>query len=130
MQLKNILKLKKGLEELYDKHLPIKLSFSITKNLKIINEYEDFFEKERIKLINYYGQRDDKDNLIVKEDGSVKINNLSKFLEELDELSNSEQKFDITKVSMDIIEKCEDNNYDLLTLKQIDSIEWMIDTEE
>lgn len=130
MRLKNILKLKQGLEDLYNKHLPIKLSFSIAKNLKQINEYQDFYEKERLKLIKHYAEKDEKGEPIIDKDGNVKIKNLSSFLSELDELSNSDQKFEINKVTMDTIEKCEtDKIYDLLTLKEVNAIEWMIDME-
>ncbi|MBN1050314.1 hypothetical protein [Clostridium botulinum] len=69
------------LNNISNKQLPVKCSYSIAKNIEIINSELKIFEKEKMKIINEYTEKD--------ENGENKVlNNRFVFIEDKEEECN------------------------------------------
>jgi len=118
MKLKNIVFTNgfvQSYQKLLDKELPISLSYNIAKSVKDINEKSKLFEELKIKLYKKYG--DEKDGQI-----KIKDNNLLKFQNELDELLNIEEEYNIEKIEFKIDSLIELSAKDILLLEDVISI--------
>lgn len=61
-------------EKIKDSRLPFRTAYKLAKINSLLTLEHNFFQEELIKLINEYGQRDEKGNLVPTEDGvGVKI---------------------------------------------------------
>lgn len=95
------------LSKLTNMELPIKLSYAISKNITKIDRELTAYNKEREKLINKYGEKDEEGNLKTKEDGTINILDIESFNRDLKEILEIETEVDIhvidlEKVNVDI----------------------------
>lgn len=113
----------KTLSILSQKDLPIKISFSIARNIKKIEDELKVYNAEREKLLNKYGEKDEKDKLIVDDKNQIKFKKgkLDEFNKDFLELLTIENEIDIIKFAID---KIEDVN---ISPSSIMSIEYMIE---
>lgn len=96
LQLKVLLNSVNALKTLGDdKSLNVKTKYTIARNIRLIQQELDNFEKARVELIQKYGEKDDKGNTTVLPE---KIN---KFTDEFAELQTVEVDLDIRKVGAD-----------------------------
>ena len=72
------------LGELSNAKLPVKVAYAITKNINKINVELEAYNKEKAKLINKYGERDEKGKLNVNENGIIDIKELLSIENEID----------------------------------------------
>ena len=72
-----------NLVTLQDTILPCQISFAVKKNLLSLETALKPFFQERAALVQRYGAKDDKNELIVKEDGTIDIRNGKEYLKEL-----------------------------------------------
>lgn len=72
-----------NLVTLQDTILPCQISFAVKKNLLSLETALKPFFQERASLVQRYGAKDDKNELIVKEDGTIDIRNGKEYLKEL-----------------------------------------------
>lgn len=95
------------LTKLTNMELPIKLSYAFSKNITKIDRELVAYNKEREKLINKYGEKDEEGNLKTKEDGTINILDIDSFNKDLKEILDIETEVDIhlidlEKVNVDI----------------------------
>ena len=92
-----------ALQTVAKKPLPIKVSYWITKNIdKLTTEYKYFLDAKK-KLIEQYGKRDDKGELVTnKETGEVYLKDVQGFQDALRELLEMEVEVDINPVKIDM----------------------------
>lgn len=95
------------LNKLTNMELPIKLSYAISKNITKINRELVVYNKERQKLIEKYGEKDEESKLKTKEDGTINILDIDSFNKDLKEILDIETEVDIhvidlEKVNVDI----------------------------
>lgn len=95
------------LTKLTNMELPIKLSYAFSKNIIKIDRELVAYNKEREKLINKYGEKDEEGNLKTKEDGTINILDIDSFNKDLKEILEIETEVDIhlidlEKVNVDI----------------------------
>lgn len=95
------------LSKLTNMELPIKLSYAFSKNITKIDRELVAYNKEREKLINKYGEKDEEGNLKTKEDGTINILDIDSFNKDLKEILDIETEVDIhlidlEKVNVDI----------------------------
>lgn len=119
-----------NLMELSNKHLPVKLSYAIGKNIIKFKDEVDLSEKKRIELAERYAKKDDKGTPMV-ENGEYAIETADKeqFKKEVEELLKEEIDVDIRIVSMTAIETVDETRYDALTPAEIVSIDFMMSEE-
>lgn len=106
---------------LREKHLPVRLAYAIKKNMAAVQEAATAYMEEREELIARYAKKDKKGEYLVKD--SYK----DEFEKDMSELLAIETAVKIHTVSIDIVEKCDDDQkYDSLTMEELDVIEFMI----
>ena len=131
-----------GLQQLAAKKLPVKLSYMIAANLKILTEKREDIEKQRIKILTENCLKDEKGKPLLKkietsEDDNDDKNAKYKYtyasddleleaIERCRELFEIEEEIDIKTIPFDDIEKCETEKYDLLNGYEIEAMLFMI----
>lgn len=137
-----------GLQQLAAKKLPVKLSYMIAANLKILTEKREDIEKQRIKILTENCLKDEKGKPLLKkietsEDNKDEIDDNDdknakykytyasddlelEAIERCRELFEIEEEIDIKTIPFDDIEKCETEKYDLLNSYEIEAMLFMI----
>ena len=137
-----------GLQQLAAKKLPVKLSYMIAANLKILTEKRGDIEKQRIKILTENCLKDEKGKPLLKkietsEDNKDEIDDNDdknakykytyasddlelEAIERCRELFEIEGEIDIKTIPFDDIEKCETEKYDLLNGYEIEAMLFMI----
>ena len=130
-QIKNILtfdsiynKIKEASEKT---SISVKTLYKINKLAKVIEEEKDFFQTEMEKIINTYGERDDKNQLVILEGGkSIKIDE-----NRLQECQNKVNELYVLEVELpDITFKLDEFDGCGLTLEDINIISLFIEDDE
>lgn len=117
MKLGNIETLYNTLSSLKEKEMPIRLSYKFTLLLDKIDCDYNFFISEMRKIINKYGLKDDRGELI-QENGNIKINPDSLSLAEktLQDLQETEVKLPDVTLTLDELESLNIKPADLRAL--------------
>ena len=91
------------LAELNNAKLPIKLAYAITKNINKINSELKAYNEEKAKLINKYGEKDEKGKLNVNENGIIplKEEHIEDYNRDIKELLSIENEIDIHMIQLD-----------------------------
>ena len=87
VKLKDILNIE-VLNEISTKKFKARAAYHFARIMRAINEEYDLFQKEREKLINKYGAKDENDQLIIANDGTITIDkqNIENFNKEINEI--------------------------------------------
>lgn len=137
-----------GLQQLAAKKLPVKLSYMIAANLKILTEKREDIEKQRIKILTENCLKDEKGKPLLKKIETSEDNKEDKddiddknakykytyasddleleAIERCRELFEIEEEINIKTIPFDDIEKCETEKYDLLNGYEIEAMLFMI----
>lgn len=122
-----------ALLKLGEKCLPVKISYAIAKNIKVLAEEYKTIDAQRIELCKKYAEKDGDGNPVKKEkDGELvydltEENNIE-MNKEYNELLNVDSDLVIHKVSIADFEKCDSNSrYDILTPSEYTTLEFMIE---
>lgn len=109
-----------------NKKIPVKVAFALSRNISILNPIADDYEKERYKLLEKYGEKD--------EDGKPKIvngqyilNDREGFNADMNELLNMENEVNFYKISVEDLEKCDEDRFDTLTPDELEGLYTMIE---
>lgn len=92
------------LNKLTNMELPIKLSYAFSKNITKIDRELTAYNKEREKLINKYGEKDEEGNLKTKEDGTINILDIDSFNKDLKEILEIETEVDIHLIDLEKVD--------------------------
>ena len=93
-----------GLRKLNEASLPIKISYKVTKNIMTIEGELAVYNAEKQKLINKYGEKDSKGELIMDENNQVNIVDIVGWTNDINELENVENDISIEKIDLDSID--------------------------
>lgn len=123
-----------GLYKVATKTLPVKVSYAVSKNIKILSEEFKILDEQRIKICENYADKDENGKAIQKEIENGKSifvfsgDNEKKVNEEYSELLSDEIEVAIHKVNASEFEKCEmSDRYDILTPVEFSALDFMID---
>lgn len=97
VNLMEILAAKDVLSSLANTDLPIKVSYALSKLIKILNEEYQDIEKFRTNLVSKYGEPDG-ENIRVRQESD----NFPKFMEEYNDFMNTEIEIKTSKIDIDI----------------------------
>ena len=112
--------------DLKQKRLPVRLAYAIKKNMAAVQEAATAYMEEREELIARYAKKDKKGEYLVKDNCYV-FENKDEFEKDMSELLAIETAVKIHTVSIDIVEKCDDDpKYDSLTMAELDVIDFML----
>ena len=92
------------LSKLTNMELPLKLSYAISKNITKINRELVVYNKERQKLIEKYGEKDEESKLKTKEDGTINILDIDSFNKDLKEILDIETEVDIHVIDLEKVD--------------------------
>lgn len=90
IKIKDIVNSQNSLQKLLGVSLPVKVSYKLSKLVTKLQPELDLFNKEKDKLIEKYGEKDDKGVVSIKQDSP----NMPKFAKEIDELAEMEVSID------------------------------------
>jgi hypothetical protein len=92
-----------SMKELVEKDLQIKVAYKLSKLLKILDNENQTFEEQRVKLFQKYGEKDEDGNLKTYEGDKINIakDNLKLFNTEFKELCNIEINIDFEPIKLD-----------------------------
>lgn len=91
------------LGELNNAKLPVKVAYAITKNINKINSELKAYNKEKAKLIDKYGEKDEEGKLKVDEKGNVPLKKeyIEDYNRDIAELLSIENEIDIHMINLD-----------------------------
>ncbi|WP_373205269.1 hypothetical protein [Clostridium tertium] len=92
------------LNKLTGMELPIKLSYALSKNITKIDRELIIYNKERQKLIEKYGAKDEEGKLNNREDGTIDIVDTENWNKDLRELLGIENDIDIHVIDLENID--------------------------
>ena len=111
------------LKRITDTIMPISLSYKLAKNIMKIEEELVILNKEKQKLIDKYGEKDEDGNIKSDESGRIKILDISAWMVEYSALEDLEIDIDLTIIPEEDLLSCKDLN---VTPSDIISISYMI----
>ena len=113
--------------------LPSKLGFAISVNFEELSKWQKHIEKERIKLLEGYADRDEDGEIVMDkgEDGQESYHltneNLKLFSMEYGEFLETELDLEVRKVDEDVLWQCDENSrYNVLTVGEISALLFMV----
>lgn len=128
MNMKNIEILTKiaAIEKMKEKKLPYLLGRAISKNLEKFKEESELIDKERKKICVKYAKKDAEGNPVTEGNKYVLIDEVI-CNQELNELFETEIDIDINMVTIDTVSKCDEKEFDTLTIEESGTIDFMIE---
>lgn len=111
-----------------DKILPRKLSYAITKNMEHLQaEIDKPYEKERNKIIRKYAVLDENGNQKTDVHGRLIYSDREAYEDEMDELLNIENEFEMFTVDEELLDQCEkEDKYTNLAVKEYAAVMKML----
>lgn len=104
--------------KLKSKSLPMKLAFALKLNYERLQSCADIYNEQFAEIRKKYASG---------ENQAVKQDELQAFTEEIEELLNIEVSCDkIQKVDFSIFEKCDSEQFDSLTVEELEALSFMI----
>jgi hypothetical protein len=103
------------------KQLPVKISYAISKNISKIETELKVYDKERQKLIEKYGEKDENDKVVADEKGQIKFEDKDGWDKDIKALLEIENEIDIHKFSIDEL-----NGFNI-SPAELQAIDYMID---
>lgn len=108
------------------KKLPVKFAYAISVNISNVSSALTAYNKQREKLLEDYAKKGEDDKPVIE-------NNCYVFEDEagwsgaMAELLETEAEVSVTKVSEDVLEKCDNPEFDSLTVSELSAIGFMIE---
>lgn len=110
-----------------EKRLPMKLGYTLAANKHILTPFFDAITTKRDELIVQYAIRDEDGNFKTNDNGGVLIGDVVEFTREATELMQLEVDVPIATTSIEVLEKCDTEMFDSLSVAEIASIAFMIE---
>lgn len=123
LQNRDILKFYTG--DFRGKTLPLKLSFALKFNRDALRGAATVYDQQRQELINQYVEKDDEGKPVVRDNNYV-MTSQDAWTKEMEELLDMEVEVNIKTVDLETLEKCDLQEFDTLTVEQIEAIYFMI----
>lgn len=130
IQLKELEKAMRGLENLSEKKLPVRFAYAIARNRKVLALECEMLVSQWKNILEKNCVRDESGNPVTDEQGEYQYTSKEekkKVLAALSELLRTETELTVMTVPLDVIEKCDESEFDLLTGADMASLEFMIE---
>lgn len=111
------------LKKISNMNLPISLSYKIAKNIMKIEEELTILNKEKQKLIDKYGEKDEDGEIKSDESGRIRILDMSSWTTEYSALEDLQIDIDLTTISEDDLLSCDNFN---ITPSDIITVSYML----
>jgi len=110
--------------KIFNASLPVKVAYRLSKLQKVMSEEAEKYQKLRMAVVNTYGAKDENGELVVDENGNVKLEgeSMDKLVAEMNDLHDIE--FEVpSKIKLDDIETIELTAFDLSVLAELEMLE-------
>lgn len=116
------------INELSTKRLPVKLGLAIARNKKALTTECEVFAEQKKKIFEQYCIKDDSGKPVPDESGHYTFADdvQAKVYTDIAELVNTDVEINIISVNYDDIEKCDNGDYDTLTVANLEVLDFMI----
>ncbi|WP_281550166.1 hypothetical protein [Murimonas intestini] len=126
MKIKNseIVEFLNGVSGIKEKRLPVKVGYAINKNIRGFEDAAVAYEEERRKILDKYlvlGA----DGKPVDADGQISYSDENAYVQDINELLSIENEIDIQQIDFSELEKCDSEQFDSLSIKDISMLEFM-----
>lgn len=113
-----------GVADIQSKMLPTKVGYAIARNIALLESVAKAYEEERTKIIDKYAKKGDDGRYIVV-GNTYDIQDMSGFGADMDELLGIENEVSIHTVPISELEKCDLEQFDALTIKDLKLLDFM-----
>lgn len=129
MKANEIIKICNCISKIKNKKLPVKMSLILIRNSKKLEEVVTDIEDKRFEIISQYADKN-QNGQILSEDGQFKVsNNITGFENDLKELFNTQINIQLDNISMQDIEKCDEDKFDSLTMEEVEVLQYIVKEE-
>lgn len=115
-----------GVKEIKEKRIPIKLGYAITRNMKLMEVAAEAYNEEYQNLIGKYAEKDEEGKPKVENEEYILLDEKN-YHKEINELLEIENEFEIHKIPFEELEKCDTEQFDALSIKDISLLEFMVE---
>lgn len=112
------------MEGMTGKKLPYLLGRAVSRNLARLKEEKELINEERISICKECAQKDESGNPVIK-DNEYLVEDKELCNKKLNELFETEVEIDVDMVTTEIIEKCDMEEFDTLTVEEAGVIDFM-----
>lgn len=113
-----------GVADIQSKMLPTKVGYAIARNIALLESVAKAYEEERTKIIDKYAKKGEDGRYIVV-GNTYDIQDMSGFGADMDELLKIENEVSIHTVPISELEKCDLEQFDALTIKDLKLLDFM-----
>ena len=113
-----------GVADIQSKMLPTKVGYAIARNIALLESVAKAYEEERTKIIDKYAKKGEDGRLIVV-GNTYDIQDMAGFGTDRDELLGIENEGAIHTVPLSELEKCDLEQFDALTVKDLKLLDFM-----
>ncbi|CUP25321.1 Uncharacterised protein [[Eubacterium] contortum] len=113
-----------GVADIQSKMLPTKVGYAIARNIALLESVAKAYEEERTKIIDKYAKKGEDGRYIVV-GNTYDIQDMAGFGADMDELLGIENEVAIHTVSLSELEKCDLEQFDALTVKDLKLLDFM-----
>lgn len=107
------------------KRLPITFAYAIRFNMKSLASALESYEEARMSILNKYAETNKDGSFITDDEGKIELKDGA--MEEINELLNIHIEANIKTVDIYTIERAESDEFDNITMQELDAIMFMID---
>ncbi len=113
-----------GVADIQSKMLPTKVGYAIARNIALLESVAKAYEEERTKIIDKYAKKGEDGRYIVV-GNTYDIQDMAGFGTDMDELLGIENEVSIHTVPISELEKCDLEQFDALTIKDLKLLDFM-----
>ena len=110
---------------LANKKFPIKLTYAISVNISAVENAVKAFNDQRMELVEKYAKKGE-DGKPISDNGNYLIENTKEWNEAIKELLEAEADVNISTITIDLLEKCDGEGFDKLSVGELSAISFMI----
>lgn len=107
------------------KNLPVKLAYAIAANIEAVKPALEAYNRQRTDLIEKYAKKDEEGKPIA-ENGNYVFDDPEGWSSGISELLEAEAEISATTVPVDLLEKCDTEDFDSLNVADLSAINFMI----
>lgn len=106
---------------LVNKSLPVRASYALAKNIDILNHEIKYYNSEKDKLLQKYGKKDEKGDLILDKSHNVELEDNTAFYQDLKELLDIKTSLNIYMITLENLDNTQ------FTPQEITALHFMIE---
>lgn len=100
-----IIEVSNVLAEIAKKEVSLKVAIEVGEIIEKFSTSNDIITKKRQTIIEKYGKKDDDGNLKQDDKGNVEITDVKAFMEDMNDMLNTEVEIDFKPIEKEIVEK-------------------------